>query len=74
MEYIIVEGKKIDFKQQMEKMNFVTDIKGYTRRFTFITVKEGRLYIGHKYKGCTGLLSEFQHKDLKMWIAYFDRI
>ena len=74
MDKIKVDGEEIDFSFVMKRMNFVQDIKGYTRKFVFITVKEGELYIGHTYAGCSGRLTKIEYEHLKEWVEYFDRI
>lgn len=74
MDKIIVKGEEIDFAFIMKRMNFVQDMKGYTRKFTFITVIDGEVHIGHTYTGCSGKLTRIEYEHLKEWVEYFDRI
>lgn len=75
MDKIKYKGEWIDFANVMKRLNFVQDLRGYTRKFTFITVKDNELYIchsiGHSYPKH---MSKFEYEHLKEWIAYFDRI
>jgi len=54
--------------------NFVTDAKGWTRGFTFITIENGDLKISHTIRGSVGKLTKIELEDLDVWIKYFDRI
>lgn len=69
--------KEITYKEIahiMKMKSFVDDIKGWTRRFTFIALKEGKLYIGHRIEGSIGKLTPIEFEHLDEWIKYFDRI
>lgn len=58
------------------RLNFVNDIQGWTRHFTFIKFDEvrGKFYIGHRIQGKIGKLTPIEWEDINEWIKYFDRI
>lgn len=74
MDKIIVKGEEINFASIMKRMNFVQDMKGYTRKFTFTTVIDGEFHIGHIYAGCSGRLTKIEYEHIKEWVEWFDRI
>ena len=54
--------------------NFVEDMKGWTRRFTFIKYEDGQIFIGHKIRGIKTKLTKIEFEHIDEWIKYFDRI
>jgi hypothetical protein len=75
MDKIRYKSEQIDFAFIMKRKNFVQDMKGFTRKFTFITMIDSELYIGHiighRYPD---RMSKIEYEHLDEWIAYFDRI
>ena len=58
----------------MKMKGFVEDIQGWTRKFTFISLKGTQLFIGHRIEKKIGILTPIKFQDLDEWIKYFDRI
>lgn len=58
----------------MKMRNFVEDLKGWTRRFTFIKFKDGQIFIGHRIRGINTKMTKIEFEDIDEWIKYFDRI
>lgn len=54
--------------------NFVEDLKGWTRRFTFIKFDNGQIFIGHRIKGINTIMTKIEFEHIDEWIKYFDRI
>lgn len=62
-----------EFIVAMKRRNFVDDIKGWTRKFTFVSMVSGEIFIGHRIEGKIGKLTKVEG-DVDEWIKYFDRI
>ena len=74
MNTINVDGDRIDFSKVMKWNQFVQDVNGYVRKFTFVTIKNNEIYIGHKIPNMNTSLTKIEFEDLTEWIKYFDRI
>jgi len=66
--------KEKDFIISMKMRNFVEDLKGWTRRFTFIKFDNGQIFIGHRIKGINTKMTKIEFEHIDEWIKYFDRI
>lgn len=58
----------------VKRKNFVKDIKGYYKRFVFVTYEDGKLKMGHSIEDKIGPLTEIDIDEFDQWYNYFDRI
>ena len=66
--------KEKDFIASMKMRNFVEDLNGWTRKFTFIHFKDGQIFIGHRIRGIETKMTAIEFEHIDEWIKYFDRI
>jgi hypothetical protein len=63
-----------EFENIMKRKQFVDDIKGWTRKFTFVCKKDDEFFIAHRIEGKIGRLTKIEIEHIDEWIKYFDRI
>lgn len=63
-----------DIDNIMKYKNFMKDIEGWIRKWTFITVEEGQWKISHSIEKRVGKMSNIEFEEMDEWIKYFDRI
>lgn len=65
--------KELEFKHQFVVNSDATE-RTFVRKFTFLKIIDGDLFIGHSIQGKVGYLTKINYVDLKLWLNYFDRI
>jgi len=63
-----------EFEIFMKRKQFVDDIRGWTRKFTFVCKKGDEFFIAHRIEGRIGKTTKIEFEHIDEWIAYFDRI